>query len=71
MSSSSDGSWSTKAYTQKLSFVCEKPVGGKKIVTIEVHKFTKKSRKREFNMYTTGRIMEGIFRSLNIDSNIF
>ena len=43
MSSSSDGSWSTKAYTQKLSFVCEKPVGGKKIVTIEGHKFTKKS----------------------------
>ena len=31
MSSSSDGSWSTKAYTQKLSFVCEKPVGGKKL----------------------------------------
>ena len=44
MSSSSDGAWSTKGYTQKLSFVCEKPVGGKKIVTIEVHKFTKKAQ---------------------------
>ena len=43
MSSSSDGSWSTKAYTQKLSFVCEKPVGGKKNLTIEVHEFTIKS----------------------------
>jgi len=30
-----------------------------------VHSFTKKSRKREFNLYTAGRIMEGIFRSLN------
>jgi len=39
---------------------------GIEALTIEtVHKFTKKSRKREFNMYTTGRIMEGIFRSLN------
>ena len=36
MSSSSDGAWSTKGYTQKLSFVCEKPVGGK-----NTHEFTK------------------------------
>lgn len=35
-------------------------------VTIEsVHKFTKKTRRREFSFFTAGRILEGVFRSLN------
>ena len=39
---------------------------GIEAVSIEsVHKFTKKSRRREHDLYTIGRMMEGIFRSLN------
>ena len=35
-------------------------------VTIEsVHKFTRRSRRRDFNLYTAGKILEGIYRSLN------
>ena len=39
---------------------------GIEAVSIEsVHKFTKKTRRREHDLYTMGRIMEAIFRSLN------
>ena len=39
---------------------------GIEAVTIEsVHKLTKRSRRRDFNLFTAGRILEGIYRSLN------
>ncbi len=39
---------------------------GIEAVTIEsVHKFTKRTRRREFDLFTAGKLMEGIFRSLN------
>ena len=39
---------------------------GIEALTIEsVQKYTRKTRRRDFNLYTAGRIMEGIFRSLN------
>ena len=39
---------------------------GIEAVTIEsVHKFTRKTRRRDYNLFTAGRILEGIYRSLN------